>query len=64
MYKSGLRMLNKREKRKEFVLTKKIAKHGNQAIIVIPKILQEELSPKTVVQLRIEVLKRDYENGK
>jgi len=40
-----------------FVLTKKIAKHGSQAIIVIPKILQEELKPRTVVQLKIDVLK-------
>lgn len=42
----------------EFSLTKQIAKHGNQAIIVIPKVLQEELSPKTVVELKIKVLKK------
>ena len=44
-------------KEKQFVLTKKIAKHGNQAIIVIPKILEEELKPQTVVRLTIDVLK-------
>ena len=28
-------------KNKEFVITKKIAKHGNQSIIVIPRILEQ-----------------------
>ena len=42
---------------KQFVLTKKIAKHGNQAVIVIPKILEEELKPQTIVKLTIDVLK-------
>lgn len=41
-----------------YTLTKRIAKHGNQAIIVIPKILEEELKPKTVVEVNIKVLKR------
>lgn len=30
---------------KQFTITKKIAKHGNQAIIVVPKILEEHLKP-------------------
>ena len=42
----------------KFVITKRIAKHGKQGIIVIPKILQEELKPDTVVKLTIEVIKR------
>ena len=41
---------------KQFILTKKIAKHGNQAIIVIPKILEEYLKPQTIVKLTIDVL--------
>lgn len=41
---------------KQFVITKKIAKHGSQAIIVIPRILEKELKPKTVVKLTIDVL--------
>jgi hypothetical protein len=41
---------------KQFVLTKKIAKHGNQSIIVIPRLLERELRPKTVVKLTIDVL--------
>ena len=37
-------------------LIKKLAKHGKQAIIVVPKILEERLRPGTVVELKIEVL--------
>ena len=42
---------------KNFTITKRIAKHGNQAVIVIPKILQDELRPKTIVKLDIEILR-------
>jgi len=42
---------------KQFIITKKIAKHGKQAVIVIPTILQDELKPKTIVKLTIDVLK-------
>lgn len=42
---------------KQFIITKKIAKHGKQAVIVIPKILQDELKPRSVVKLTIDVLK-------
>jgi len=41
---------------KKFAITKKIAKHGSQAIIVVPRILEHELKPGTIVQLNIEVL--------
>ena len=40
----------------QFTITKKIAKHGKQAIIVVPKLLEEHLKPGTIVELRIEVL--------
>jgi len=43
-------------KLKVFTITKKIAKHGKQAIIVIPKLLQQMLKPNTVVELKIKVL--------
>lgn len=42
---------------KQFIITKKIAKHGKQSIIVIPTILKDELKPKTVVKLTIDILK-------
>ena len=42
---------------KSFTITKKIAKHGNQAVIVIPSFLQSELKPKTIVEVKINVVK-------
>ncbi|MCF7866817.1 hypothetical protein K9L67_01665 [Candidatus Woesearchaeota archaeon] len=44
------------EKTNSFSLTKKIAKHGNQSIIVIPRILEKKLKPKTIVQLKIDII--------
>ena len=42
---------------KSYTITKKIAKHGDQAIIVIPKFLQDELKPKTIVEIKINIVK-------
>ena len=42
---------------KKFTITKRIAKHGSQSIIVIPKLLQESLKPSTIVKIDIEILK-------
>lgn len=47
-------------KNKKFTITKKIAKHGNQTIIVLPKILQEFLKPDTIVKLDIEILGKEF----
>ena len=41
---------------KKFIITKKIAKHGNQAIICIPEILKNKLEPGTLAEITIEVL--------
>lgn len=41
---------------KTFTITKKIAKHGNQAIIVVPKILETQISPGTIAKITIEIL--------
>ncbi len=43
-------------KQRQYVITKKIAKHGSQAIIVIPRILEAQLKPGTVAKLTIDVL--------
>ena len=45
-------------KMKQFILTKKIAKHGSQSIIVIPRMLEDELRPQTIVKLTIDILKK------
>ena len=42
--------------KKRFIIMKKVAKHGRQAVIVIPAMLQEELKPGTLMQLTIDVL--------
>ena len=47
---------NSQHIQKNFTITKKIAKHGSNSIIVIPKILQGELKPKMIVELNIKVL--------
>tara|TARA_Y100000034_G_scaffold102596_1_gene127539 strand:+ start:135 stop:275 length:141 start_codon:yes stop_codon:yes gene_type:complete len=44
---------------KQYIITKRIAKHGKQAVIVVPKVLEEELKPKTVVKLTIDVLREE-----
>lgn len=41
---------------KQFTLVKKIAKHGNQSVICIPKILEKQLKLGIVTQITIEVL--------
>jgi len=41
---------------KRFILFKKIAKHGNQAVIVVPKILSKKLKPGTLTKLTVDIL--------
>ena len=45
-----------KERRKNFIITKRIAKHGRQSVIVITKILEEQLRAGTIAQLTIDVL--------
>ena len=42
---------------KQFTITKRIAKHGSQAIIVVPRVLEEDLKPGTVVELKMSIIK-------
>lgn len=42
---------------KQFTITKRIAKHGKQAVIVIPRILESDLKPGTIAKLTIDVLR-------
>ena len=42
---------------KTFTITKRIAKHGSQAVIVIPSFLKSELRPRTIVEIRINIVK-------
>tara|TARA_Y100000034_G_scaffold135827_1_gene209348 strand:+ start:1997 stop:2182 length:186 start_codon:yes stop_codon:yes gene_type:complete len=53
---------------KQFIITKKIAKHGKQSVIVVPKLLQEELKPGTIIKLTLDVIgqekKISFKNNK
>jgi hypothetical protein len=44
------------KEKKGFTITKKIAKHGSQAIVIIPRILEGKLKPGTLIELKIDVL--------
>jgi hypothetical protein len=41
---------------KQYIITKRIAKHGSQAIIVIPRLLEKQLKPGTIAKLTIDIL--------
>lgn len=45
-----------KEQTKQFTIRKKIAKHGTNSIIIIPKLLQGELKPRTIVDIDIKVV--------
>jgi antitoxin component of MazEF toxin-antitoxin module len=51
------------QRQRRFVITKKIAKHGSQAVIVIPRILEQQLKPGTVAQFTIDILEQETQNG-
>lgn len=40
----------------EFIITKKLAKHGKQCVLVIPNYLQNALTPGSIVEVRIKTL--------
>ena len=44
-----------------FTITKQISKHGRQAVIVLPKLLEAELRPGTVAEIKITVIKEAAE---
>jgi len=43
----------------KFTITKRIAKHGNQAIIIVPTLLQDKLKPGTLAEITIEILSKE-----
>lgn len=42
--------------KQEYTLTKHISKQGSQSMIIIPKVLQDKLQPKMLVEVRIKIL--------
>lgn len=47
---------------RKFIITKKIAKHGTQSIIVIPRVLEEHLKPGTVAEISINIIEKYVKN--
>ena len=43
-------------KNRKFTITKKIAKHGKQNVIIIPRVLESILIPGTLAEIAIEIL--------
>jgi hypothetical protein len=43
----------------QFTITKKIAKHGAQAVIVIPSILKEKVNAGMLVKVTIDILENN-----
>ena len=46
-------------KTKRFTIVKKIAKHGSQSVIIIPKMLEQHLKPGMITQLTIDILENE-----
>ena len=44
---------------KSYIITKRIAKHGRQAVIVIPNVLSDRLPPQTLVRVTLDILDED-----
>jgi len=40
-----------------YTITKRISKHGSQAVITIPKLLEKDLKPGTIAEVKITVIK-------
>jgi predicted RNA binding protein YcfA (HicA-like mRNA interferase family) len=44
---------------KQFTIIKKIAKHGQQAVIIVPTLLQDMLKPGTLAQITINIIEEN-----
>ena len=53
----------KQTNKRQFIITKKIAKQRSKAIIVIPRILESQLKPGTVTQVTIDIIENREENN-
>lgn len=46
---------------KEFTITKRVSKQGKNSIIVIPRVLEGEINPRDLVELKIRLIKKGGE---
>ncbi len=42
--------------KEKYIITKKIAKHGKQSIIVIPEVLSDKIKPGNLAQITIDII--------
>ena len=49
---------------RKYIITKRIAKHGSQAIIVIPRVLESQLKPGTLAEISINVIEEEMKDDK
>ena len=47
------------QQKDSIIITKRIAKHGKQSIIVIPKILEDKLKPGMIAKISIDVIEEN-----
>lgn len=50
-------------KTQTFTITKRIAKHGKQSVIVIPSILSAHVKPSMLVKIQIDILEEGHPEG-
>jgi len=43
----------------QIIITKKIAKHGKQAVIILPKFLEHRLYPGILAQISISIIEQE-----
>lgn len=49
------------ETQKQYIITKRIAKHGKQAVIIIPSLFQKVLTPGKIIKINIEILEVEHD---
>lgn len=49
---------------KSYTITKRISKYGKQSVIAIPQVLEKELMPGTIAEIKITILKKAGETEK
>ena len=49
------------EQNKQYTITKKIAKHGAQAVIVIPNVLRNQINHGMLVKVTIDILENNQD---
>lgn len=46
----------------EIIITKKVSKHGEQSVIILPRFLKGIINPKDIVQVQLKVIGRGDSN--